>query len=196
MQFGYARVSTREQNLSMQISALEAAGCRRIFQEKVSGARRDRPELALLLGQLREADAVVVCKLDRLARSTRDLLDIADVISRAGAGFRSLSEPWADTTTPAGRMVLTIFAGIAEFERALIRERTNEGRIEAMRRGTKFGPPEKLKADQVALCRRLVDEGMPTRAIAKMFGVNRSTIFRTLRRKPHGSDSEPSSGSA
>ena len=106
----------------------EQAGCRRIYEEKVSGARRDRPQLARLLDQVREQDVVVIYRLDRLARSTRDLLEIAEQLREAGAGLRSLGEPWADTTSPAGRMVLTIFAGIAEFERALIQERTGAGR--------------------------------------------------------------------
>ena len=128
MYIGYARVSTDDQNLDIQIHELKQAGCDKIFQEKLSGANRQRPELAKLLEQLREGDAVVIWKLDRLARSTRDLLDIADVIAKAGAGLKSLSEPWADTTSPAGRMVLTVFAGIAEFERELIRERTGTGR--------------------------------------------------------------------
>lgn len=123
---GYARVSTDEQDLTNQRADLHAAGCTRIYAEKVTGARRDRPELARLLDHLRPGDVVTVTRLDRLARSTRDLLDIAARIQEAGAGLRSLAEPWADTTTPAGRMVLTIFAGIAEFERCLILDRTRK----------------------------------------------------------------------
>ena len=120
MLIGYARVSTDDQNLGLQRTALGEAGCARIYEEKVSGAGRNRPELTRLLDHLRGGDVVVVHRLDRLARSTRDLLDIAELIREADAGLRSLSEPWADTTSPAGRMVLTVFAGIAEFERALI----------------------------------------------------------------------------
>ena len=116
MLLGYARVSTDDQDLTLQKTALKAAGCRRTFEEKVSGAKRARPELDRMLEQLRDDDVVVVTRLDRLARSTRDLLDIAEKLNEAGAGLRSLAEPWADTTTPAGRMVLTVFAGIAEFE--------------------------------------------------------------------------------
>ena len=186
MRIGYARVSTKDQQLGAQLASLAESGCERVFQEKVSGAKRERPELERLFQQLRRDDTVIVWKLDRLARSTRDLLEIVDAIDRAGAGFRSITEPWADTTTPAGRMVLTIFAGIAEFERELIRERTSEGRSDAMRRGVRFGPPEKLNDQQVALCARLIDEGMRARDAARTFGVHRSTIYRTLERNRHG----------
>ena len=122
---GYARVSTQGQDLTQQRTGLREAGCTRVFEEKVSGAKRDRPELGRLLDHLRTGDVVTVTRLDRLARSTRDLLEIAERIKEAGAGLRSLAEPWADTTTPAGRMVLTVFAGIADFERSLIMERTS-----------------------------------------------------------------------
>jgi len=123
---------------------LREAGCTRIFEEKVSGAKRDRPELGRLLDHLRSGDVVTVTRLDRLARSTRDLLEIAERIKEAGAGLRSLAEPWADTTTPAGRMVLTVFAGIADFERSMIVERTSAGRIAAKARGVRFGPRPSL----------------------------------------------------
>lgn len=178
MYIGYARVSTEDQNLNIQIHELKQAGCDKIFQEKLSGANRQRPELAKMLEQLRKGDAVVIWKLDRLARSTRDLLDIADAIGRAGAGLKSLSEPWADTTSPAGRMVLTVFAGIAEFERELIRERTGTGRIAALKRGVRFGRPASLSTEQAILARRLLDEGKSAKEVATTFGVNRSTIYR------------------
>ena len=178
MNIGYARVSTEDQNLAIQIEALTAAGCRRIFQEKRSGARSDRPELRRLLDQLREGDTVVVWRLDRLARSNRDLLELAETIDGARAGLRSLCEPWADTTSAAGRMVLTVFAGIAEFERALIRERTGMGRVAAKRRGVKFGRPSKLNSEQIALAARLIGEGQPVKEVAKTFGVHAATIYR------------------
>jgi DNA invertase Pin-like site-specific DNA recombinase len=121
---GYARVSTRGQDLAQQRAALRAAGCSRVFEEKVSGAKRDRPELGRLLDHLRIGDVVAVTRLDRLARSTRDLLEIAERIKDAGAGLRSMAEPWADTTTPAGRMVLTVFAGMADYaERVVMQSR-------------------------------------------------------------------------
>jgi DNA invertase Pin-like site-specific DNA recombinase len=178
MYIGYARVSTDDQNLDIQLRALEQVGYKKLFQEKLSGANRQRPELMKMLEQLREGDAVIIWKLDRLARSTRDLLDIAVTIGKAGAGLKSLSEPWADTTTAAGRMVLTVFAGIAEFERELIRERTGTGRIAALRRGVRFGRPASLSLDQATLAKRLLDEGKSAKEVAKTFGVNRSTIYR------------------
>ena len=180
MHIGYARVSTDDQDLRLQRTALKEAGCRRIYEEKVSGARRDRPQLARLLDQVREDDVVVVYRLDRLARSTRDLLEIAEQLRDIGAGLRSLSEPWADTTSPAGRMVLTVFAGIAEFERALIQERTGAGRAAAMRRGVRFGRPAKLAADQVVLAQRLLEEGKSAAEVARTFKVHRATLYRAL----------------
>ena len=177
---GYARVSTDDQDLRLQWAALKEAGCKRVYEEKISGARRDRPQLARMLDQIREDDVVVVTRLDRLARSTRDLLDVAEQLKDAGAGLRSLAEPWADTTSPAGRMVLTVFAGIAEFERALIHQRTSSGRIAAMQRGVRFGRPSKLESDQVALAHRLVGEGTPVRAIARMLNVHAATVYRAM----------------
>jgi DNA invertase Pin-like site-specific DNA recombinase len=177
---GYARVSTEDQDLTAQRAALGEAGCRRVYEEKVSGARRDRPQLGRLLDQVREGDVVVVYRLDRLARSTRDLLEIAELLRDAGAGLRSLGEPWADTTSPAGRMVLTVFAGIAEFERALIHQRTSAGRAAARRRGVRFGRPSKLAAEQIALARRLIGEGRSAREVARMFKVHRATLYRAL----------------
>ena len=180
---GYARVSTDEQDLTNQRADLHAAGCTRIYAEKVTGARRDRPELARLLDHLRPGDVVTVTRLDRLARSTRDLLDIAARIQEAGAGLRSLAEPWADTTTPAGRMVLTIFAGIAEFERCLILDRTREGREAAKARGVKFGPRPILTPAQIEHARELIEqEGRQVKEVAELFGVHRSTIYRALER--------------
>jgi len=180
MLIGYARVSTDDQDLTLQRTALKEAGCRRIHEEKVSGARRDRPQLDRLLEQVREGDVVVVNRLDRLARSTRDLLEIAEQLREAGAGLRSLGEPWADTTSPAGRMVLTVFAGIAEFERALIQERTGAGRIAAKQRGVRFGRPAKLGAEQVTLAQRLLEEGTAAGEVARMFKVHRATLYRAL----------------
>jgi DNA invertase Pin-like site-specific DNA recombinase len=180
MLIGYARVSTNDQDLSQQRAALQVAGCRRIYEEKVSGAKRDRPQLARLIDQLRADDVVTVTRLDRLARSTRDLLDIAERLQGAGAGLRSLAEPWADTTSPAGRMVLTVFAGIAEFERALIAERTGTGRVAARAHGVRFGRPPKLTADQIALARRLVDEGRSPREAAQILNVHASTLYRAF----------------
>jgi DNA invertase Pin-like site-specific DNA recombinase len=181
---GYARVSTDDQDLTNQRAELHAAGCTKIFSEKVTGTRRDRPELARMLDHLRLGDIVTVTRLDRLARSTRDLLDIAERIREAGAGLRSLAEPWADTTTPAGRMVLTVFAGIAEFERSLIVERTRSGRVAAKARGVKFGPRPTLTLTQVEHARQLINQdGRSVKDVAALLGVNRSTLYRTLGRE-------------
>lgn len=138
------------------MKALKKVGCTRIFREKVSGAYRDRPELNRMLDQLREGDVITVWKLDRLARSTRNLLEIVETIANAGARFQSISEPWADTTTHAGKMIMTIFAGIAEFERDLIRERTGAGRAHAKKRGVCFGRPHKMNQEQQKLAQRLI----------------------------------------
>ena len=146
----------------------------------MSGAKRDRPELARMLEQLRDADVIVVTRLDRLARSTRDLLDIAERLKEAGTGLRSLAEPWADTTSPAGRMVLTVFAGIAEFERELIHQRTSSGRVAAKARGVRFGRPPKLTAGQIALGERLVGEGTSVREAAKLLKCHHATLYRAL----------------
>jgi len=180
MLIGYARVSTDDQDLQLQRAALKEAGCKRMFEEKVSGAKRDRSELTKMIDQLRDDDTVVVTRLDRLARSTRDLLDIAEKLKDAGAGLRSLAEPWADTTSPAGRMVLTVFAGIAEFERELIHQRTSSGRVAAKARGVRFGRPPKLTTDQINLGKRLVSEGTSVREAAKLLKCHHATLYRAL----------------
>jgi DNA invertase Pin-like site-specific DNA recombinase len=178
MKMGYARVSTLEQNLDLQLQALKKAGCRRTFQEKISAGTRNRPEFQRMLDQIRAGDTIVVWKLDRLARSTRDLLETMETIQQAGGKFQSLSEPWADTTTHAGRMIMTIFSGIAEFERGLIRERTSAGREAARKRGVRFGRPRKLTPEQENLARRLVSEGKTVRELAVAFKVHAATIYR------------------
>src|SRR6202047_3729666 len=146
--YGYARVSTDGQTLAAQDAQLRAAGCAKVYSEKVSGAQTDRAELAKLLKRLDEGDVLVVTRLDRLARSTRDLLNILYTVAKAGAGFRSLADSWADTTTPHGRLMLTVLGGLAEFERELIRARTGEGRERARARGQSLGRPFKLTPHQ------------------------------------------------
>ena len=180
MLIGYARVCTEDQDLPLQRAALKAVGRLRIYEEKVSGAKRSRPELSRLLDQLRAGDVAAVSRLDRLARSTRDLLEIAEQLKEAGAGLRSLHEPWADTASAAGRMILTVFAGIAEFERELIHERTGSGRAAAKARGVRFGRPTKLSGDQIKLAQRLIDEGRPVPEVAKILKVHRATLYRAL----------------
>jgi DNA invertase Pin-like site-specific DNA recombinase len=180
MKIGYARVSTEDQRLTLQLDVLKKAGCTRIFREKVSGSYRDRPELNRMLDQLREGDVVTVWKLDRLARSTRNLLEIVETIGNVGARFQSIGEPWADTTTHAGKMIMTIFAGIAEFERDLIRERTGAGRADAKKRGVRFGRPQKMNQEQKKLAQRLIKEGKSVSEVARTFSVHPATVYRIL----------------
>ena len=130
------------------------------------------------MDQLRPDDIVVVWKLDRLARSTQNLLELAERIKSAEASFCSLSEPWADTSSPSGMMIMTVFAGIAEFERDLIRERTGAGRLEAKKRGVRFGRPEKMNDEQKLLAKRLLQEDKSVNEIAKTFNVHKATIYR------------------
>jgi DNA invertase Pin-like site-specific DNA recombinase len=178
VKIGYARVSTQDQNLDLQLKALKKAGCRKIFREKVSGFNPQRPEFQRMLDQIRPGDTIVVWKLDRLARSTRDLLNTMEIIHETDGRFQSLSEPWANTTTHVGKMIMTVFAGIAEFERDLIRERTGAGREAAKRRGIRFGRPRKLNLDQVQLASQLLAEGKAVRDIARTFNVHEATIYR------------------
>lgn len=178
---GYARVSTQAQDLEQQRLVLGQNGCQRVFEEKASGAKRDRPELNRLLDHLRPGDVLIVTRLDRLARSTTDLLHIAERLKDIEAGLRSLAEPWADTTSPAGRMVLTIFAGIADFERSLIGERTSAGRAAAKARGVRFGPKPILTPEQVSHARQLIAENQrPVAEAARLLGVHRATLYRAL----------------
>lgn len=178
MYIGYARVSTGGQKLDIQLDALTKAGCKKVFQEKVSGTNRQRPELVKMLDQLRDGDTVVVTRLDRLARSTRDLLEIADTIAKTQAGLKSLSEPWADTTSPYGRMVLTVLAGVGDFERDLIKARTSAGRSAAKVRGVRFGRPSRLTREQAALAKHLLEAGKSAKEVAAIFGVHKATIYR------------------
>lgn len=178
---GYARASTDDQDLTRQRAGLLAAGCRSVFAETISAPHARRPELIRMLDHLRTGDIVTVTRLDRLARSTRDLLDIAGQLQARGAGLRSLAEPWADTTRPDGDMVLSVFAGIAGFERSLIIERTRSGRAAARARGVPFGRPPSLAPDQLRQLRDLLGEGHTVAEAAERLGVHRATIYRVLR---------------
>jgi DNA invertase Pin-like site-specific DNA recombinase len=175
---GYARVSTLGQCLSAQLDALKAAGADLVFREKVSGVRADRPQLAKLMAGLKPGDIVLVTKLDRLGRSTRELLDLIERIGKAGASFRSLGDPLWDTSSSQGRLLSTLLAAIAEFERELIRERTGEGRKRAMANGVKFGRKPKLSdyQRQEAIKRRAAGETLAS--IAKSYAVDISMISR------------------
>ena len=180
MKLGYARVSTEDQTLDLQRPRLLAVGCEKLFEEKISGAKRNRPELEKLLGEVRKKDILVVTRLDRLARSTVELLAIAERLREKDTGLQSLDEPWADTTSPSGRMVMTIFAGIAEFERTLIISRTSDGRLAAKARGVAFGRPKKMRPDQQELARELVRDGKSISAVARTFDVHPATIYRVI----------------
>src|SRR5262245_16751255 len=175
---GYARVSTQDQDLSGQVEALTAAGATIIYREKVSGVRADRPQLAKLMTGLRPGDILVVTKLDRLGRSTRELLDLIDRIGKAGAAFRSLGDPLWDTSNAQGRLLSTLLAAIAEFERSLILERTGEGRKRAMAAGVKFGRKRKLSKFQREEAIRRREAGETLASIAKSYAVDVSMISR------------------
>ena len=176
--YGYARVSTDGQSLSTQLAELKIAKCEKIFQEKISGARSDRKQLMRLMGVLAKGDVLVVTRLDRLARSTRDLLNLLGTIAEKGAGFKSLRDTWADTTTAHGRLMLTVLGGLAEFERELIRTRTGEGRERAKARGVILGRKPKLTSHQrrEAIARREAGEVLTD--IARSYNVSHSTISR------------------
>jgi len=178
MIIGYARVSTDGQTLDAQLAALKAAGTDKVFSEKISGAVTDRKALAKAIAALGPGDILLVTRLDRLARSTRDLLNVLDSISRVRAKFKSLADAWADTTTPHGELMITILAGLATFERHLIKARTDEGRKRAQARGVRFGRPLKLSRYQIeeALTRR--EAGEPMADIGRSYGVSHSTISR------------------
>ena len=178
MIIGYARVSTDGQTLTAQQTALSDAGCEKVYSEKKSGAKTDRGQLAKAIAALADGDCLIVTKLDRLARSTRDLLNTLAEIAKKDASFKSLGDQWADTTTAHGRLMLTVLGGPAEFERHLILARTSEGRARAQARGVRFGRKLKLTAhqQQEALARRAAGEALVD--IARSYAVSHSTISR------------------
>ena len=180
MQIGYARVSTQDQDPALQLDALQQAGCEKIFTEKASGAQRDRPELKAALDYLRSGDTLVVWKLDRLARSLRQLIDTVESLDARQIGFRSLTEA-IDTTTPGGKLIFHIFGALAEFERSIIRERTNAGLASARARGKLGGrPPAWKDADITAAKALLRDPAISVEQAAKMLGVAPSTLYRHI----------------
>jgi len=159
-------------------------GRAKVFREKVSGAKTDRPELAKAIGRLEPGDVLVVTRLDRLARSTRDLLNVLDEIGKRGAGFKSLKDTWADTTTAHGRLMLTVLGGLAEFERELIRARTGEGRTRAKARGVKFGRPRKMTAHQRQEAIQRLIAGETQADVARTYNVDAATISRLAAASP------------
>jgi DNA invertase Pin-like site-specific DNA recombinase len=156
------------------------AGCAKVYREKASGAKTDRPELGKIIGRLEPGDVLMVTRLDRLARSTRDLLNVIEEVSKRSAGFRSLKDIWADTTSPHGRLMLTVLGGLAEFERQLIRARTGEGRKRALERGVRFGRPRKLTPFQRKEALARLDAGETQADIARTYGVDATTIGRLV----------------
>jgi DNA invertase Pin-like site-specific DNA recombinase len=180
MNIGYARVSTTDQDTAAQASALKKSGCEKIFKETATGGRWDRPELQRLLDQLRKGDVLVVWKLDRLSRSLRDVLTIMERIKEAKAGFRSLTEA-IDTTTPAGSMMMHMVGAFAEFERAMLRERTQAGLKSARKEGRIGGRRPKLSLQQRTEVVKMVTSGKKTAAdAARLFNVHPATICRLM----------------
>ena len=179
MKYGYARVSTDGQSVDAQVRQLTKAGCKRVFREVASRANTDRAQLRRLLDQLEAGDVVTVTRLDRLARSTRDLLNTLATITGRKAGFRSLGDTWADTTTSHGRLMLTVLGGLAEFERDLIRARTGEGRARAVARGQRMGRPPKLTPHQQKEAIKRRDRGEESLTeIGRSYNVSAATISR------------------
>jgi DNA invertase Pin-like site-specific DNA recombinase len=178
MLIGYARCSTDGQSTDAQIAALKAAGAERIFSEKVSGAVTDRKALAKAITALGAGDVLLVTRLDRLARSTRDLLNVLDAVGKRGAGFRSLADPMIDTTSPHGKLILAVLAALAEFERSMILARTSEGRTRAKARGVRFGRKPKLTRHQIAEALQRREAGEALTEIGRSYNVSHSTISR------------------
>jgi DNA invertase Pin-like site-specific DNA recombinase len=181
MRIGYARVSTLDQNPELQLEKLRDAGCERVVVEKASGARADRPELTRLLhDMLREGDTLVIWKLDRLARSLKQLIETAEDLKGRGIGLVSLTDA-IDTSSPGGMLVFHMLGAIAEFERALIRERTTAGLAEARRKGKTGGRPKRLADKDVTAAKALLADGsLTSKEVAARFGVSKATLYRYL----------------
>jgi len=180
MKIGYARVSTDDQNPDLQLDALRAAGCERIFTDKASGATFKRPELAKCLKLLGEGDSLVVWKLDRLGRSLDGLITLLDGLKPRGIGFQSLTEA-IETTSPMGRAMWQIVGILAELERSLIAERTKAGKAAAIARGVKMGRKQKLSSQQLEHARKLIEQGESASSVAPSLGVSKRTLNRRLR---------------
>ena len=192
MIIGYARCSTADQNLDWQLDALNKEGCERIYQEKVSGTTKDRPELSKMLDALRAGDTVVICELTRLSRSTKDLFDLVERINNIGANIRSLKESWLDTTATQGRLLFTIFAGVSQFERDLTHERTMEGLAAARARGRNGGRP-RANGKSISQALALYDTGtIPIKDILETTGISKATLYSYInKRKMDKTDGGP-----
>lgn len=180
MKIGYARVSTDEQNLYRQIDILKTAGCEKIFEEKVTGLNKERPELMRLLDQLRKGDTVIFNDLTRLSRSVKDLFSLVEQIENLGANIKSLKENWIDTTTPQGKLIFTIFAGLSQFERDLISQRTKEGLTAALARGRKGGRPKMEEKSIILALKMYNSKTYSISEITKATGISKSTLYRNL----------------
>ncbi len=185
MKLGYARVSTDDQNPDLQLAALRAAGCKKIYTDKATGANVKRPELAKCLKALASGDTLVVWKLDRLGRSLHDLIELLDGLNVRDVAFLSVTES-IDTTTPTGRAMWQMVGILAELERSLIRERTKAGRTAAIARGVKMGRKVKLTQQQADHARKLIARGEHHDTVAKSLGVSRRTLYRAFRNKWQG----------
>ncbi|MDT3694721.1 MAG: recombinase family protein [Mucispirillum sp.] len=180
MKIGYARVSTNEQNLDRQYDQLTAHGCERIFMEKITGSKKERPELERMIDILRDGDTVLITELTRLSRSVKDLFEIVEFIRSKHADIKSLKEPWLDTTTPQGKLLFTIFAGISQFDRDIIRQRTLEGLSSARARGRKGGRP-KAPSQKMELALKMYDsKDYSISEIEHASGISKSTLYRYL----------------
>ena len=175
---GYARVSTYGQTLDTQLEQLKAAGCAKVYREKATGAQVERRELQRMLKAMTPGDVVTVTRIDRLARSTFDLFSIVRSITDAGGQFRSLAEPWADSSTSTGRLMLAVLGGLADVERDLIRTRTAEGRSRATARGQHMGRPPTLTVQQQAEARQRREDGATLQELASSYNVSKATISR------------------
>lgn len=180
MKIGYARVSTEEQNLDRQIDILKQAGCDRIYEEKVSGIKKERPELNKILDQIRMGDVIIISDLTRLSRSVKDLFSLVEQIEEKGANIKSIKESWVDTTTAQGKLMFTIFAGISQFERDLISQRTIEGLNAARARGKKGGRPKINDKDIKLAVKMYNSKNYSISEITKATGVSKTTLYRYI----------------
>jgi len=176
---GYARVSTQDQNLSLQLDALQAVGCKRIFEDRASGAKANRPGLAAAIAYVRDEDVLVVWKLDRLGRSLTHLIETVTTLDSRGVGLRSLTEAM-DSTTPGGRLIFHLFGALAQFERDLIRERTRAGMAAAAARGRKGGRKPTMTDEKLRRARALIGSGLSIREIAGRIKVGKTTLYKAL----------------
>lgn len=183
MVIGYARVSTQEQNLNRQIDQLKSVGCEKIFNEKVTGTKADRVELKKLLEQLRQGDTVIVVDLTRLSRSTKDLFQLIEEIESYGANIKSLKESWLDTTSPQGKLMFTFMAGISQFERDLISQRTKEGLASARARGRNGGRPKK-PSSKIDIALQMYDSmNFSIKQIEEATSVSKPTLYRYIKQR-------------